>query len=118
MYPNRCLWTSTACYLSSKLSLLFSHLPFNLAQSPVPPTKKHQQKTGSLYNFVPVKKMLVKPDEWFTQEVRAEGNHIQIFVNGKKTVDYKDPKNPDGYCGMGGTGVSCPVGVGIDLAAS
>jgi peptide-methionine (S)-S-oxide reductase len=22
-------------------------------------------------------------------------------------------KNPDGYCGLGGTGVSCPVGVGI-----
>ena len=20
-------------------------------------------------------------------------------------------KNPDGYCGLGGTGVSCPVGV-------
>ncbi len=22
-------------------------------------------------------------------------------------------KNPDGYCGMGGTGVSCPIGVGV-----
>jgi peptide-methionine (S)-S-oxide reductase len=22
-------------------------------------------------------------------------------------------KNPDGYCGIGGTGVSCPVGVGV-----
>ena len=21
-------------------------------------------------------------------------------------------KNPDGYCGLGGTGVTCPVGVG------
>ena len=21
-------------------------------------------------------------------------------------------KNPDGYCGLGGTGVSCPIGVG------
>jgi hypothetical protein len=34
-----------------------------------------------------------KPDEFFTQEVIAEGNHIQIFVNGKKTVDYTDPNN-------------------------
>jgi peptide-methionine (S)-S-oxide reductase len=25
-------------------------------------------------------------------------------------------KNPDGYCGMGGTGVSCPVGVGATTA--
>ena len=22
-------------------------------------------------------------------------------------------KNPDGYCGLGGTGVSCPVGAGV-----
>ena len=22
-------------------------------------------------------------------------------------------KNPDGYCGLGGTGVSCPVGLGV-----
>jgi hypothetical protein len=34
-----------------------------------------------------------KPDEWFTQEVIAEGNHIQIFVNGEKTLDWKDPDN-------------------------
>jgi hypothetical protein len=33
------------------------------------------------------------PDEFFTQEVIAEGNHIQIIVNGKKTVDFKDPNN-------------------------
>jgi peptide-methionine (S)-S-oxide reductase len=23
-------------------------------------------------------------------------------------------KNPDGYCGLGGTGVRCPVGVGVN----
>jgi hypothetical protein len=34
-----------------------------------------------------------KPDEFFVQEVIAQGNHIQIFVNGKKTVDFKDPNN-------------------------
>jgi peptide-methionine (S)-S-oxide reductase len=22
-------------------------------------------------------------------------------------------RNPDGYCGLGGTGVSCPVGLGV-----
>ncbi|OXE35174.1 MAG: peptide-methionine (S)-S-oxide reductase [Phenylobacterium zucineum] len=26
-------------------------------------------------------------------------------------------KNPDGYCGVGGTGVSCPIGVGVGLGA-
>jgi hypothetical protein len=34
-----------------------------------------------------------KPDEFFTQEVIADGDHIQILVNGKKTVDFKDPNN-------------------------
>ena len=60
-------------------------------------------RTGSLYpSFGPsredrdkiiVKEQLVKPDTWFTQEVDAVGNHIVIKVNGKTTVDYKDPKN-------------------------
>jgi peptide-methionine (S)-S-oxide reductase len=27
-------------------------------------------------------------------------------------------KNPDGYCGLGGTGVTCPVGVGVDASVS
>jgi hypothetical protein len=55
-------------------------------------------RTGSLY-LPKVKEVLVlnqaphKPDEWFTQEVIAEGNHIIIKVNGKTTVDWKDPEN-------------------------
>jgi peptide-methionine (S)-S-oxide reductase len=32
----------------------------------------------------------------------AEGYHQQYLSSGK---------NPNGYCGLGGTGVSCPVGV-------
>lgn len=60
-------------------------------------------KTGSLYpdgrTKLPMFKKDItvmnhapnKPDEFFTQEVIAKGNHIQIFVNGKKTVDFEDP---------------------------
>src|SRR5262245_13995534 len=51
------------------------------------------QKTGSLYNFVLIRKMLVPPDTWFTQEVIARGNHIIILVNNVKTVDYVDFDN-------------------------
>jgi hypothetical protein len=51
------------------------------------------QKTGSLYNFAKITEMLVPPETWFTQEVIADGNHIQILVNGKKVVDYVDAKN-------------------------
>ena len=32
----------------------------------------------------------------------AEDSHQQYLA-----------KNPDGYCGLGGTGVSCPIGVGV-----
>jgi hypothetical protein len=59
-------------------------------------THRDPVRTGSLYGFGrknEVRKMLVKPDEWFTQEVIAEGNHIIIKVNGEKTVDFVDPKN-------------------------
>jgi hypothetical protein len=49
-------------------------------------------RTGSLYNFVKIFKQLHKPNEWFTQEVHAVGNHIVIKVNGEKTVDFIDPK--------------------------
>jgi hypothetical protein len=62
-------------------------------------------RTGSLYPAFDTKlskddraKIIVtdqlhKPDEWFTQEVIAEGNHIRIFVNGKQTVDFVDKNN-------------------------
>jgi serine/threonine protein kinase/formylglycine-generating enzyme required for sulfatase activity/Leucine-rich repeat (LRR) protein len=33
-----------------------------------------------------------RPDEWFVLEVIAEGNHLQTWVNGKKTADYHDEK--------------------------
>jgi hypothetical protein len=55
-------------------------------------------RTGSLY-MPKVKEVLVyekaphEPGTWFTQEVIANGDHITIIVNGKKTVDYTDPKN-------------------------
>ena len=60
-------------------------------------------KTGSLYpdgrtklgefkkDITVMNTAAHKPEEFFTQAVIAEGNHIQIFVNGKKTVDFKDP---------------------------
>lgn len=54
-------------------------------------------KTGSLYSFVKNLEILVPAGEWFTQHIKAEGNHITITVtyNGKttKTVDFTDEKN-------------------------
>jgi hypothetical protein len=70
-------------------------------------THSDRIKTGSLYPFMRnraerdefVKTICVldkaphAPDEWFTQEVTADGNHIVIKVNGKTTVDYTDKNN-------------------------
>jgi 3-keto-disaccharide hydrolase len=68
-------------------------------------THRDPIKTGSLYpGFnrrltdaqkakIIVTDMLVKPDEWFTQEVTADGNHIIIKVDGKQTVDFVDENN-------------------------
>ncbi len=61
-------------------------------------------RTGSLYpdyrqkDLRGIKELLVlkaphKPDEWFTQEVICKGPKITILVNGKKTVDWTDPKD-------------------------
>jgi hypothetical protein len=55
-------------------------------------------RTGSLYpdqlasdderQAMIVRDQRVKPDEWFTQEVIAVGNHIRIKLNGATTVDF------------------------------
>jgi hypothetical protein len=72
-------------------------------------------RTGSLYpafgklspedrSKIIVKEQLHKPDEWFTQEVIAEGNHYVIKVNGKTTVDFVDKNNtyPKGHFALQG----------------
>jgi uncharacterized Zn-binding protein involved in type VI secretion len=56
-------------------------------------THRDPVRTGSLYNFVKVLEQLIPDDTWWTQHIIAEGNHIQIFVNDKKTVDFVDEKN-------------------------
>jgi hypothetical protein len=62
-------------------------------------------RSGSLYpdfrdKYTPEEKkqmivydQLIKPNEWFTQEVSVNGNHIVIKLNGKTTVDFVDMKN-------------------------
>ena len=65
-------------------------------------THKDPVRTGSLYNFVKVFEQLIPDDTWWTQHVIVEGNHIQIFVNDKKTVDFIDEKNTytNGYLAL------------------
>ena len=46
--------------------------------------------SGGFQNLANVPGGLVLDNAWFTQEVIAKGNHIQILVNGKKVVDHVD----------------------------
>lgn len=52
----------------------------------------YRQKDLKDYKGLTVLKADHKADEWFTQEVICKGDHIVIKVNGKTTVDWKDPK--------------------------
>ena len=50
-------------------------------------------RTGSLYGIVKIFDKLVDDDTWWTQNIRAEGQHIVIKVNGKVVVDHMETKN-------------------------
>jgi hypothetical protein len=56
-------------------------------------TDEEKAKRQKLRDKVIIKEAPHKADEWFTQEVTAEGNHIIIKVNGKTTVDIVDEGN-------------------------
>ena len=48
-------------------------------------------------------KKALKPQDWNEYRVRADGPHIQLWINGLQTVDYveKDPNIPqDGHIGL------------------
>ena len=53
-------------------------------------------------NFRPITTEIIDAPEFYF----AEDYHQQYLA-----------KNPSGYCGLGGTGVSCPIGTGVKAAA-
>jgi hypothetical protein len=63
-------------------------------------TLRSAQRTGSLCDLVKVSEALHQPDEWFTQEVIAEGDHIRILVNGKTVVDTHDKSYRSGHLAL------------------
>jgi predicted Ser/Thr protein kinase len=45
----------------------------------------------SASGYQTIREKLIKPGEWFTQEVIADANRLVVLVNGKKAVDFIDP---------------------------
>ena len=49
---------------------------------------KEYQVHGSVYGVIPAKRIVHKPlGEWSTEEIRVQGNHITVTVNGEVIVD-------------------------------
>jgi hypothetical protein len=64
------------------------------------------RRTGGLYAIQDVKEAPAKDNEWFTQDIIVQGKHVTIKVNGKTTVDYTEPENPQRPKDMAGRLIS------------
>ncbi len=58
-----------------------------------PDGREKDMRAKETYKQIAVLEAPHKPDEWFTQEVICVGPKITILVNGKKTVEWTDPKH-------------------------
>lgn len=54
------------------------------------------KKTSGLYGVSDVFEAPAKDNEWYTQEIIVQGNHIITKVNGKTLVDYVQPDDVEG----------------------
>lgn len=57
-------------------------------------SKREKRKTGSLYAIVDLKESAADETKWFETQLRVEGKRIQVFIDGKKVVDYTEPDAP------------------------
>jgi hypothetical protein len=49
------------------------------------------KKTGSLYDVVNVAESAAQDNQWWTQDIIVQGNHVTVKINGKTVVDYAEP---------------------------
>jgi peptide-methionine (S)-S-oxide reductase len=45
--------------------------------------------------------------------ITTEISSLDTFYYAEEYHQQYLAKNPDGYCGLGGTGVTCPIGTGV-----
>lgn len=55
--------------------------------------EKDPRKTGSLYAVQDVKEQVAKDNEWWSYNIRVEGRHVVMKVNGKVVNDFTEPEN-------------------------
>ncbi|MBM7771094.1 peptide-methionine (S)-S-oxide reductase [Actinokineospora baliensis] len=82
------------------------------------------QYRSALYYADDAQKAAIEKSLAAYQDVLTRAGYGQITTEVEPTGDFfyaedyhqqylSDQKNPNGYCGMGGTGVSCPIGLGV-----
>lgn len=59
-------------------------------ESQVNNTQKDWKRTGSLYDIVNVSESAARDNEWWTQHIIVQGNHVTVKVNDKVVVDYTE----------------------------
>ncbi|MFH1737775.1 MAG: DUF1080 domain-containing protein [bacterium] len=53
--------------------------------------------TGAVYGIQNIKELITRDETWFSERVRAEGDHIQTWINGMLQTDFQDGKFKEGY---------------------
>ena len=76
-------------------------IPRRSARRPRPPKAAYEAALAARGLGAITTEILPAPEFYF-----AEDYHQQYLA-----------KNPHGYCGLGGTGVSCPIGTGVASGA-
>jgi len=51
------------------------------------------RRTGSLYGVNDITDQIAEDNEWFTMNVKVDGDHITITVDGNEVVNYTEPEN-------------------------
>jgi hypothetical protein len=54
-------------------------------------------KSGSIYGIAKVTEPPAKDNEWYTTNIRVEGRHVVIKINGHVVVDFTEPENQNAY---------------------
>src|SRR6476620_11587792 len=85
------------------------------------------QYRSGIYAFTPEQRQAAEASKaMFQKELVRHGMHDAItteildappFYYAEDYHQQYLAKNPNGYCGLGGTGVSCPIGTGVGAAA-
>lgn len=64
--------------------------------------ERDPRKTGSLYMVQDYHERAAEDKKWFTEHIIVKGDNVQIFVDGKKVVDWTQPADWQGPKGNPG----------------